>query len=701
MYSNNNRIPDYIIKNSFRDVFFAWNSIISLCTEAIKDRYSLEWKGGDKLDSLQLNLHRRMQKLHKLLQQLAGNHDAQTVHLLKQQTIYLNEFSSSANKFHSDATGKNKDIKLINAIEDLAKKANTDMIIFNRLIEACITQPPEGMSDSQNSMTQSAANQSDSVLLYCENKATESTSSTVSLKNETIGAINPIQMGSAVSDAAMMTADEESAITSVTTENDGQSTEKNLEISTELTKLNIGNSGVELDKTATANLTDACLALSATEISLKVINAPAPNADERVDVTYNKDLAIEELPSDQVISSSEESLLPIPNTPAIVCSNAVPTETVNITNVADSLPTPTACDALSTAPEALQAEVAPQTLAERCEADRNLLTLKRLPSAIAPSDPLFRAGYVNWAELENSSWAAYFFNTPQTRKLIANVVAKSALGTSAWDSHVQLVKMLQRICTQEDEQGCYNVINDKHLEFPCAWFKVELCPVWPLKNGGELSFENFWAVPDIIYRKNHQTLPAVVDQNKPGISRLHKARTSMPGQRISGKTFFKRCLQDKGVNHVLEFIRQGMPLVNGAPIIDREPPVVERPVLGLLYRECMRHQPFNRYCKGLEHLNLLFAEQSGIQEATALVCFDAVTLGNPDNIMDTLLQMATDTYLTAETEEARQAGKDALIARVHGWLYETFQLGILHTPQQFEKKLYTRMFSHPPVHLHW
>lgn len=375
-------------------------------------------------------------------------------------------------------------------------------------------------------------------------------------------------------------------------------------------------------------------------------------------------------------------------------------ETAASSTDAGSLQTPAACDAHSTAPEALQAEVAPQTFDERSKADLNLLKLKRPPSVTAPLDPLFRAGYVSCTELEHSRWTAYFIHTPQVRKLIA-IAVKAALGTSAWDSHVQQVKMLQRTCTLEDEQGCYNVINDKHLEFPCAWFKVELCPVWPLKNGGELSFENFWVVPDVIYSKNHQTLPAAVDQNKPGISRLHKARTSMPGQRISEKTFIKRCLQDKGVNHVLEFIRQGMPLVNGAPIIDREPPVVERPVLGLLYRECKRHQPFNRYCQGLEHLNLLFAEQSGILEATALVCFDAVTMGNPDNIMDTLLQMATDTYLTAQTEEARQAGKDALAARVRNWLYETFQLDILHAPQKFEKKLYARMFSHPPVHLHW
>lgn len=376
-------------------------------------------------------------------------------------------------------------------------------------------------------------------------------------------------------------------------------------------------------------------------------------------------------------------------------------ETAASSTEADSLPAPATCDVPFTAPEALRVEVAPQTLAERCEADRNLLTLKRQPSVITPPDPNFQAGYVSWSDLVHSRWVEYFIHTPQVKKLIALAV-KAALGTSAWGTPIQLVKMLERIRNLEDEQGCYNVVDDKPLGFPHAWLKAGLCAVYPPENGGGLVAENFWIVPEIIVKKNNQMLPAAADLAKTSVSRLNYATNNMaPGPCLTKNKFITRCLEGKRENHVLEFIRCGMPHVTGAPIIDREPPVVELPLLGLLYRECTRHKYFDQYCKGLEHLNLLFAEQSGIQEATALVCFDAVTLGNPDNIMDTLLQMATDTYLTAETEEARQAGKDALIARVHGWLYETFQLGILHTPQQFEKKLYTRMFSHPPVHLHW
>ncbi|MBM1020186.1 hypothetical protein EIC82_04025 [Enterobacter sp. A11] len=368
---------------------------------------------------------------------------------------------------------------------------------------------------------------------------------------------------------------------------------------------------------------------------------------------------------------------------------------------ADSLPAPATCDVPFTAPEALQAEVAPQTLAERCEADRNLLTLKRQPSVIAPPDPNFQAGYVSWSDLVHSRWVEYFIHTPQVKKLIALAV-KAALGTSAWGTPIQLVKMLERIRNLEDEQGCYNVVDDKPLGFPHAWLKAGLCAVYPPENGGGLVAENFWIAPEIIVKKNNQMLPAAADLAKTSVSRLNYATNNMaPGPCLTKNKFITRCLEGKRENHVLEFIRCGMPHVTGAPIIDREPPVVELPLLGLLYRECTRHKYFDQYCKGLEHLNLLFAEQSGVLEATALLCFDAVTMGNPDNIMGTLLQMATDTYLTAETEEARQAGKDALIARVHGWLYETFQLDILSAPQKFEKKLYTRMFSHPPVHLHW
>lgn len=301
--------------------------------------------------------------------------------------------------------------------------------------------------------------------------------------------------------------------------------------------------------------------------------------------------------------------------------------------------------------------------------------------------------------LRHRSKTVSFLETPQVKELI-QLVRRSNIGADAAVYATDLADVVGRIAICFHERGLHTQHKGKPLAAVTSQCLLEICTICPLELNGCLCADNLIIVPAIIAKSNNKTLPAEETSNRYD-HLLIKRDTIKPARIQRSEYFLPRMLKVHGPYDTYIFIENALQYLSFTKPEDREAPIVPLPLFGLLMRECDRLQRFRYLIPGLMALNALYSRQTGILEVIALLSLNALTLGDPEDMMRQMLHIAYCRPNKIGYQQDPSEVKSQLTEHIATWLYSVYGEDILVAPEAFEKGLYRSMFTHPPLPLHW
>lgn len=310
------------------------------------------------------------------------------------------------------------------------------------------------------------------------------------------------------------------------------------------------------------------------------------------------------------------------------------------------------------------------------------------------NDPLIAAD-MSAPQLRYRTKTVNFLKTDQTQMVIA-LMRCARLGPNAAIYATDLVGLMERADTCLDESGLYTLEKGKRLSVVKSQMEVTLGIIWPLQQNGCLHPDNTVIVP-MLLAGNSKLLPEDETSDIYG----HLQVFGEPARLRQAAHFIPQMIKAHGVHDTYTFIEYSLPHTSLTKPEDREAPIVPLPVFGLLMRECGRLPRFRYLIAGLNALYKRLSRQTGILEVVGLLCLNALTLGDPGQMMLGMLDMAYRNRPHAMQSQGAVEDSALLVNHINSWLNTTFQEDFIAAAETFENGLYRRLFSLPPLKLYW
>lgn len=310
------------------------------------------------------------------------------------------------------------------------------------------------------------------------------------------------------------------------------------------------------------------------------------------------------------------------------------------------------------------------------------------------NDPLIAAN-MSESQLRYRTQTVNFLKTDQAQVMIA-LVRRASLGVNAAIYATDLVGLMERADTCLDESGLYTLEKGKRLSVVKSQMEVTIVSIWPLQQNGCLHPDNTVIVP-VLLAGNSKLLPEDETSNIYG----HLQVFGEPARLRQAAHFIPQMIKAHGVHDTYTFIEYSLPYTSLTKPEDREAPIVPLPVFGLLMRECGRLPRFRYLIAGLNALYKRLSRQTGILEVVGLLCLNALTLGDPGQMMLGMLDMAYRNRSHTVQSQGSVEDSALLVNHINSWLNTTFQEDFIAAAETFENGLYRRLFSQPPLKLYW
>ncbi len=282
-------------------------------------------------------------------------------------------------------------------------------------------------------------------------------------------------------------------------------------------------------------------------------------------------------------------------------------------------------------------------------------------------------------------------------KELQKIIRRSGNFNCFYTAEGDLVGMVSLLWTMALLSRPFRYADGKLVEQQ-GFLLLDLCPIQPLKDGGCCSDLNFMIVPQSIAKRNSNVIPSAQSDSKfCGESTRILQLVSYNGENLFRKIVYTRSLRDLD-----QFLTQSAKILNQPLTVSVEPDRTPLPYFTLLEHEFSALPVYQTLSQELKNLKALFAESTGMLEAAALVLLDAATLGNPDNVINRLLTMATAALNCREAgkPDATQQRQD-IIDLINGLMKQRFKHDVLASPAKFEESLYRSLFSQTPLPLIW
>lgn len=231
-----------------------------------------------------------------------------------------------------------------------------------------------------------------------------------------------------------------------------------------------------------------------------------------------------------------------------------------------------------------------------------------------------------------------------------------------------------------------------------GWILLDVCAIQPLKRGGRLSDLNIVVVPEAIAKRNNRVMPPKQSEE----IYCGESTRILGKSPYNGGNLLRKMAVARSMREVDEFLTQSAALLNSPLTVTTEPNKTSHPLFSLLKHEFSALPAFQAFSVGLGFLKNLLLDNTGMLEAAALVMFDAATLGNPQNVINRLLEMSNRAYFARlrNEPEASQYHYD-VINLINDLMVQRFSHNLLNSPAKFEEQFYNSLFSLPPLPLVW